>query len=117
MSVNSYQEKHQFNKRCDESTSIRRKYPDRIPIIALKQQNCDLPDIDKNKFLVPKSLTLSQFTFVIRKRIELKPSQTIFVTINNNLLSSTRTVDDIYETDKDKDGFLYVVYSSENTFG
>ena len=34
--------------------------------------------IDKIKYLVPNNLTLSQFSFMIRKRIEIKQDEAFF---------------------------------------
>tara|TARA_Y100000389_G_scaffold204184_1_gene255440 strand:- start:1603 stop:1956 length:354 start_codon:yes stop_codon:yes gene_type:complete len=117
MSVEEFQSKHRFSKRCEESSKIMEKYKDRIPIIVLKHKSCELPTIDKHKYLVPKDMTFSQFIFVIRKRIHLDPSQCLFTSVNNQLVNSSSLVSDIYGHSKDKDGFLYVVYTSENTFG
>ena len=59
---------------------IRAKHPDRIPVIVRKREgDAALPDIDKRKFLVPSDLTISQFMYVIRKRIKLAPEQAIFL--------------------------------------
>ena len=69
------------------------------------------------KFLVPGDISLSQFTFVIRKRIAVSKEKAIFVFINDVLPSTHTLMSDIYEQYKDNDGFLYAVYSGENTFG
>ena len=37
--------------------------------------------------------------------------------VNNSLCPSNRLMGVIYEDNKDDDGFLYIKYSSENTFG
>ena len=89
----------------------------RIPIIVEKYEGCELPEIDKLKYLVPKDMTMPQFIFVIRKRIKLTPSQTLFVMVNNTLVGSSKLISEIYDELKDKDGFLYVTYTNENTFG
>ena len=60
---------------------------------------------------------MNQFIYVIRKRLKLKPSEAIFVTINNEMCTSSEILSDIYDRHKNTDGFLYVTYSSENTFG
>lgn len=117
MSVKNFQNEHTFDKRLEESTRIMNKYKDRIPIIVLKHESCGLPPIDKQKYLVPMDMTVSQFIFVIRKRIKLDPSQSLFVMINNQLATGSALVGTVYKTLKDEDGFLYVVYTSENTFG
>lgn len=117
MSVEEFQSKHLFEKRKEESEKIREKYKDRIPIIVLKHKSCDLPTIDKHKYLVPHDMSFSQFIFVIRKRIKLDSAQSLFTSINGKLVSGSSLVSAIYQQNKDKDGFLYVVYTSENTFG
>ena len=117
MSVQKFQSNHPFEKRLEESTKIREKYKDRIPIIVLKHETCELPTIDKHKYLVPQDMSFSQFIFVIRKRIQLDPAQCLFISINNQLVNGSKMVSEIYQDFKDKDGFLYVVYTSENTFG
>jgi GABA(A) receptor-associated protein len=101
----------------DEAQRIMDKYPSRVPIIVTKHKHCKLPDIDKNKYLVDKDMNIREFLYVIRSRIKLDKSETIFLTINNKLSSSNDIFSKIYNNEKNKDGFLYVVYSSENTFG
>ena len=104
-------------ERICESTKIIIKYPTRIPIIVEKYTNCKLNDINKKKYLVPKDMTMGQFTYIIRKRISLDSTEAIFITINGSLSSSSEIVGSVYESKKDKDGFLYLTYTSENTFG
>lgn len=112
-----FKKKNDYNKRLAESTNIKNKYPDRIPIIVEKYKDCKLPVIDKCKYLVPKDMNLGQFVYIIRKRIKLESSQALFVTVNSVLESSNTMISELYETQKDEDGFLYIVYTSENTFG
>lgn len=115
--MNNFKNKHSFNKRKEESCEIIKKYPERVPVIVQKHHSSDLPDTDKCKFLVPKDLTISQFHYIIRKRIELDPSQTLFMMIDNSLVSGSTLLSSTYEDKKDPDGFLYVTYTNENTFG
>lgn len=96
---------------------ILEKYPDRIPVIAEKAPKSDIPDIDKNKYLVPADLTVGQFVYVIRKRMKLAPEKTIFVFVNRQLPSTAASMANVYKDNVDSDGFLYVTYSGENTFG
>ena len=93
------------------------KYPMRVPIIVEKCSKSTINDIDKNKYLVPKDLNMNQFVYIIRKRINLDKSQSIFIMVNNSLCPSNTPMGVVYETHKDKDGFLYIKYTSENTFG
>lgn len=112
-----FKEKFNFEQRKSESQRIRAKYPDRIPIIVSKIHNSDINDVDKHKYLVPTDLTLGQFMFILRKRLALKPEKAIFLFINNKIITMSEILSTIYENEKDADGFLYVDYAGENTFG
>ena len=112
-----FREEFNFDARCEESIKIMKKYPSRIPIIVEKCDKCNFQDIDKRKYLVPKDLNITQFTFIIRKRIKLDPSQAIFLMIGDTLCPSNTTIGDVYDSNHGDDGFLYVKYASENTFG
>lgn len=107
-----------FEKRKEESSRILTKYTDKVPIIVTKSKNTQLENIDKNKFLVPNDMTLGQFLLVIRKRIKLKQEESLFLLIrDSSLIESSKTLLQIYEENKDDDGFLYITYCGENVFG
>ncbi len=69
-----YKNTYAFEKRFEESKRIKEKYPDRIPIICERYTVGD-PDIDRKKYLVPDDLSISNFLYVIRKRIKLEPEK------------------------------------------
>lgn len=116
--VNSFKQRINEKERKLEADRIHQKYPNRIPTIVEKSQYCkDLIDIDKNKYLVPQDITMSQFIFIIRKRLKFPPEKALFLYINNNVITGHRTIGAIYDENHDDDGFLYIEYSSENTFG
>ncbi|KAG6506090.1 hypothetical protein ZIOFF_031405 [Zingiber officinale] len=104
-------------RRQAEAARIREKYPDRIPVIVEKAERSDIPDIDKKKYLVPADLTVGQFVYVVRKRIKLSAEKAIFIFVKNSLPPTAAMMSAIYEENKDEDGFLYMTYSGENTFG
>lgn len=125
-----------FEVRKKECERITKKYIDRIPVIVERQGLAttsattsssnnnfsvnagSVPELDKRKYLVPQSLTIGQFVYIIRKRIELPPERAIFVFVNNGILPNTSTLmSQLYLEYKDKDGFLYISYAGENTFG
>ena len=115
--MSNFKKSKSLNERITESSKIIERYPNRIPIIVEKVQFSKIKDIDKNKFLVPNDMTLGQFMYVIRKRIKLDSTEALFFFVNNILCNNTQKLDEIYKTYKDKDGFLYILYTSENTFG
>lgn len=104
-------------KRKSESTRILQRFKDRLPVICEKVENSDIQEIDKRKYLVPGDLTVGQFVYVIRKRIKLPSEKAIFIFVNDILPPTAALMSTIYEEHKDEDGFLYVLYSGENTFG
>ncbi|CAO1941886.1 unnamed protein product, partial [Urochloa humidicola] len=117
MAKPSFKMNNELEKRQSESNRIRDKYPDRIPVIVEKSGKTDIPDIDKKKYLVPADLTVGQFIYVVRKRIMLSPEKAIFVFVNNTLPPTASLMSALYEENKDADGFLYMTYSGESTFG
>ncbi|PHU08457.1 Autophagy-related protein 8g [Capsicum chinense] len=86
-------------------------------VIVEKSERSDIPNIDKKKYLVPADLTVGQFVYVIRKRIKLSAEKAIFIFVDNVLPPTGAIMSSIYDEKKDEDGFLYVTYSGENTFG
>lgn len=112
-----FKDEHPFEKRKAEAERIREKYNDRIPVICEKIEGSDIANIDKKKYLVPQDLTVGQFVYVIRKRIKLSPERAIFIFVDEMLPPAAALMSSIYEEHKDEDGFLYILYSGENTFG
>ena len=93
------------------------RYPDRIPVIC----ECiggEVPDIDRKKYLVPSDLSMAEFLYVIRKRIKIKPEQSIYLFVGDSVMvAGCQLMNSVYAEHKDLDGFLYTCYSGENTFG
>ena len=103
--------------RASEFLRIRNKYPDRVPIICEKSNSSNIEKLDKKKYLVPNDLTVGQFIYIIRKRLKLSAESAIFIFVKDILPPSSSSILEIYEKYKDDDGFLYLTYSGENTFG
>lgn len=109
---------HTLEERKIESQRVKDRYPDRMPIICERNAMCkQVPELDKTKYLVPRDLTIAQFMYVIRKRIKLDADRALFVFINHTIPPSAALLSDVYERNRDEDGFLYVTYSGEQTFG
>ena len=110
------------SKRVLESQKIREKYSDRIPVICEKKATDKINQIDKSKFLVPMDLTFTQFSAIIRKKIDLDKSKALNLLVmgkDNKQFSETgdKLMSDIYEKHRDEDGFLYITYTGEITWG
>jgi GABA(A) receptor-associated protein len=108
-----------FDERKQESERIHESYPERLCVIVGRAKTCcSIPEIEKHKYLVPKDITVGQFVYVIRKRIKLKPEQAIFLFTDTGTLPTTGALmSEMHKEYKGDDGFLYLSYAAENTFG
>jgi len=107
-----------FEERRKESASMLQKYPTKIPVIVYKSKtSTDIPDLKKNKFLVPRDFTVGQFIYLLRSHIRLEPHKSMFIFVNNSLPTTSTLMSTLYQNYKEDDGFLYMVYTGESTFG
>jgi len=54
----------------------------------------------------------------MRKRISLKPEESLFIFLDDrSILTPSSTLSSVYNENKNEDGFLYLTYCCENTFG
>lgn len=94
------------------------KYPGRVPLIVVCHQSCP-PDIkrERQRYLVPRELQFGCIQGIIRKKIQLDHIKSLFVFCNNSLVPLNQTISQVYDKYVSEDGFLYVYYTLENTFG
>lgn len=86
-------------------------------VIVEKNAGADIQDLEKNKYLVPSDLVLSQFIAVVRKRVQISEEKSLTLYINKTIASNSSTMAELYEKHRDEDGFIYMTYGGENTFG
>ncbi len=106
-----------LEQRKAEVQRIKDRYPGRIPIIVNKAKRSDAPELDKHKFLAPADLTVGQFVYVVRRRLALSAEKSLFLFVNNTLPTTSTLLSQLYHYHKAEDGFLYIIYSGESTFG
>ena len=111
--------KKSFNSRKKDSDGILAEHPDKLPIIVERYKDeMGLPVLDKIKYLVPFEMTLGTLSSIIRKRLQLNSTQTLFLIVNQkNVFCASTPLGEIYAAEKDNDGFLYIVYASQEVFG
>ncbi|KAE8008359.1 hypothetical protein FH972_004880 [Carpinus fangiana] len=113
----SFKEEFVFEQRYEESRDILTKYPDRVPVIVERNSESDLPEMEKKKYLVPRDMSVGQFIHILSSRLHLDPGKALFVFVKNTLPQTATFMDTVYGSFKDEDGFLYMCYSTEKTFG
>ena len=111
-----YQLMHSFENRKKESARLIAKYPNLIPMIFEKSDQCYLPTLKKSTMLLKKELTVGQVLLLIRTELKMKSDENLYLLINNEKVPSiTDNLNDIYQKYSHKDGFIYVTYTNEST--
>lgn len=114
----SFKNLYSLEKRKETSSRLRDKYPNIVPVIVEAMQSIGTPDIKTTKFLVPGTTTLGKFIYEIRQRIpDLKPQEALFVFVNGSLYPTSKQIYELDHKGRNEDGFLYMTYCMENTFG
>lgn len=62
-------------------------------------------------------MPLGSFICVIRMRLKLQSIDAIYLFVDGKLKQSHQSMSQLYEEHQDEDGFLYIKYSGEKTFG
>ncbi|KAL6591178.1 ubiquitin-related domain-containing protein [Neocallimastix sp. 'constans'] len=103
----SYRQLHSLEERKREASQI-------------KDKKANIKGFKCKKILVPFHFEICKFRQAHKKLIhelKLKKQESILFFVNNILLSGFRDINSVYDQYRDEDGFLYIVYTNENTFG
>jgi GABA(A) receptor-associated protein len=120
--MSTFKDQYSFEQRLAESKKIMSKFPEKYPTIVEISNNdlfrsVDLPGIDKKKYLI-SDIALSNFIFILRKKMQLKSETAIYLLVNGNISPpSSEMISVLYNKYKDEDGFLYITVAPENFFG
>lgn len=107
-----------YQPTIDDIKRLRSRHPNSIPIYVTKAPNAkNTPEIKKSKFLVPTDYTVANVMYIIRKYLEVKPEQGLFVFINQHVPSQAMTMSEVEKVYKSSDGLIRITYALENTFG
>ena len=107
-----------FEERRLQSLKMLSKHPQKVPVIVERADGAtEAVQIDRKKFLVPHEMCMGQMSCIIRKRLHLPQEQALYLFVNNRILPTTANISSVYAQHADSDGFLYIAFNTENTFG
>ncbi len=127
MELTNWFESKPFHVRCRESHNIKKKYENRFPIVVGTSKNA--PSISDFKYLAPHDMTIGMFLHTLRNKMTINKDQAIFlfivkykgesmIEVEEHLLApSTKMIGEVFNDYASDDGFLYMQYQIENTFG
>ena len=121
-SISNYKKSTPLEERKKKSFKMTSLYPDRVPvIIEMSPSSASYSSYTtashKIKYLVPHDVTMGQFIKILRDKLKLEPSVALFFFINNKVFPITSLIGNIYKENADEDGFLYIEFCEESTFG
>ena len=118
----NYKKTTSLEDRKQKSSRMISLYPDRIPVIVEMSSSSAsyysyIKSCHKVKYLVPYNINMGQFIQILRDKIKIDASTALFFFINNKIFPITSLIGDIYKNNADEDGFLYIEFCEESTFG
>lgn len=93
------------------------QYKDKVPVIIEKMNHSKLDGLPKEKYLIPRNNTVKDVMMGIRNQIKLNSKQALFIFIGSAFPNPSEQIEAVYNKHRDRDGFLYISYAEENTFG
>ena len=115
----SFKQRRSLTARKAEVYNIKNKFPEKVPVIVERySKEKILPRLSKTKFLVPGELALRQFQLILRARMSLDKSSTMYLLVDGkSILAHSMIMNEVYVDYHDEDGFLYLTYASQEVFG
>jgi GABA(A) receptor-associated protein len=90
-------------KKCREAEIIWKFHSDKVPIMLEKSRNSKLKPFNHKKYiliniriLIVKSFSVFKLIAVIRKKLSLKPTETLYIFAGNALLQADQTLQAVY---------------------
>ena len=114
--VNAYKSTIPFESRIQQSTSIKQKYNLSIPIILVRGTRANI-EVGQTKFIVKQEIPFSSFTYSIRKKVKLQKEESLSYFVGGLMPSMEQPMGELYRQYADEDGFLYIVYRTQEDKG
>jgi GABA(A) receptor-associated protein len=107
-----------LEKRKADADRLRLKYPDKVPVVLQRASKSELPQATKAKFLMPKIISIGKVQTILRDYLpEFDESKALFIFVDGAIPMISETLGELDSSRHSPDGFLYLKYSGESTFG
>lgn len=115
--MSQFKRENTLSHRKSLHEKIQKAYPLHCPIIVESRSSKD-PQIQRKKFLISSGASMGKVFYEFHKHMPTVAStQAIIFFTENLLIPVSDIVDDVYFKYHDEDGFLYITYTTESTFG
>jgi len=106
-----YKATYSLEYRLDQTTRVKNKYPDRLPIF-IEARTPNLPRLHKPKFLIPTDLNIGHMLYILKKRLNIDSATVMYLYVNGRCIPTADYIIDVYNKYMDPDEHLYMNYRS-----
>ena len=121
MRSKTFKERFTYQDRQKKFSKFKEIYPKRVPVVLQPEQkhnsSSSLKPMKKNFYLFGEDVSVCKVLQFIRSEIKIGNETAVWLFVNGIMPQMTSTLNSLYENNKDSDGFLYIVYCGELTFG
>ena len=105
-----FKTKYTEEERTKDYEDLHRKHPNKYPIIFEKMPNSTLGNLNKEKYLIDPELSFRQINYFVKGKLSLEDEHKNIRFYINGIkpIKSFEIVKDVYEKNKENDGFLYL---------
>lgn len=117
---NEFKNQYSLEHRKREAEKMLEKYPDKVPVICIIDKKLTKsPDVKSYyKYIIPKNITISSMSYILRNKIKISHSEAITVfSEKNTFFTGTMDIMTVYHHHANQDKFLYLTIKAENAFG
>ena len=125
-----YSQQHSLQKRIEHSTFISAKFPERVPLIVQPKPHSSSTWLKNSKILAPKTSTIGALLCHVRETIPLDAQCGLYYMVDTSkkeispflnqqyqIIGGNDLVGHLYTQFVKPDGFCYIYYAAESTFG